>query len=328
MKNFRKFPNLVLAVALLTAATAADAHEKRQISIGPSSTSIPVSGVRIAKELGLFDKHDIDAKVIALDNASVATTGLLSGSLDFAVINPTDVVITRSRGQNLVAVMSLYTEFPAVLVLSKTVADRLGVAADAPVPKRLQALNGLVIATPSATSSYTISLKSAAEAAGAKISFVYMAQPAMLAALEAGAIHGFVGSSPFYGVPVIAGKGVAWINGPQGEYPEKYALSNSIALITKEDFASRNRELVQDVVKVFEDLAAAIDQRPDEVKSAVARLFPDVDAKTLDVILKTEMTSFKARRFTTEHMTRAIDFLRLSGVALPNDLDPAAMVLR
>ena len=58
----------------------------------------------------------------------------------------------RARGQNVVIVGNFYRGLSASVVLSKTVADKLNVTANAPVQQRLRALDGLTIASPSATS--------------------------------------------------------------------------------------------------------------------------------------------------------------------------------
>ena len=318
---------LLFTVAFALAGSAA-AQQKRQITIGLRSPSLPAAGARIAKEMGLFDKHGIDAKVTPMDNASVATMGLISGSLDFASTAGTDVVVSQARGQKLVAVTSVYTGFAGVLVLSKAVADKLGVSPTAPVAQRLKALDGLLIASPSATSTYTFAFKAASEAAGAKIRFTYMAQPAMVAALETGAIQGIIAGSPIYARPVLNGSGVMWINGPKRELAPEFTPAHAVTLNTKREFAQANPDLIKRITAVFGDLAKAVDERPNDVKAAILKLFPELDARTLDLLYVTESQGFKARPLTVRDMAHEIAFVKASGIPLPNDaaLDARAMV--
>jgi ABC-type nitrate/sulfonate/bicarbonate transport system substrate-binding protein len=206
---------LAAAIVLAMAGTAA-AAEPTRITIGMSSVSISGATARIAERMGMFAKHGLDATVTAMDNNNVATTALLAGSVDFVTSAPSDVIVAQARGQNLVALTSSYRGFAAVLVLSNAAIEKTHVSPTAPVSDRLKALDGLIIATPSATSTFTVAPKSAAASVGAKFRLTYMSQPAMVAALKSGAIDGIVCSAPFYVQPVLDGSGTIWINGPKG----------------------------------------------------------------------------------------------------------------
>lgn len=330
MNFLSRLKNAILFAAFFAlAAGTALAQQKRQINIGLSSPSLPAAGARIAKEMGLFEKHGIDAKITPMDNASVATMGLISGSLDFTTTGGTDVVVSQARGQKLVAVNSIYSGFAGVLILSKSAADKLGVSPTASVAQRLKALDGLLIASPSATSTYTFAYKAAAEAAGAKIRFTFMAQPAMVAALETGAVQGIIAGSPIYARPLLGGTGVLWINGPKRELPAQYTPANAVTLNAKREFVEINRDLIQRIRAVFADFTKAVDERPADVKAAISKLFPDIDAKTLDLLYVTESVGFKAKPLTADDMAREIAFVKASGIPLPADatLDPAAMLV-
>jgi ABC-type nitrate/sulfonate/bicarbonate transport system substrate-binding protein len=320
----------VVIMALSGLACASLGQQKRQVAIGLSSPSLPAAGARIAKEMGLFDKYGIDARITPMDNGSVATMGLIAGSLDFTTTAPTDVVAAQARGQKLVAVTSVYGGFAGVLILSKAVADKLGVAPTAPVMQRLKALDGLSIATPSPTSTYTFAYKSAAEAAGAKIRFTYMDQPSMIAALETGAIQGFIAGSPIYARPLLSGSGVMWISGPKRELPPESTPAHAVTLNAKRDFAEANRDLVQRLIAVFADFAKAVQERPADVKAAIARLFPDLDPRTLDLLYVTESLGFKAKPLTVEGLAHEIAFVKATGIQLPqiDKLAPADLIFR
>ena len=324
IKKFRKVS--LVALALLVSQVAI-ADSTREVSIGQNSPSLPAAASRIANELGLFEKHNIKAKVVPMDNASVTTMGMISGSLDFATTAPTDVVVSQARGQKVVALCSVYTGFAGVLVLSKAAAAKTGVLATAPVKERLKALNGLLIASPSATSTYTFAYKSAAEAAGANIKFVYMAQPAMVAALESGAIQGFIAGSPVYARPIVAGSGVMWINGPKRELGDQFTPINALTLNARRDFAQDNQSLVKNLTAVYTDLGKAVEERPAAVKAAILKLYPELDSKTVELIYATESQGFKAKPLTKADMAHEISFVQKSGMPLQTDkLDPAAMI--
>ena len=86
--------------------------------------------------------------------------------------------------------------------------------------------------SPSATSSFTASYKGSADKIGAKPAFVYMTQPAMVAALETGAIKGYIASAPFWGPSVARGSEVDWISAPRGELPQENVPRGSTVCLT------------------------------------------------------------------------------------------------
>ena len=330
MRLFSTMKACLFAGVLLAQVGAAEAEDLQTVRIGLSSPSLPAASARIAKELGLYEKHGLKAEITPMDSGSVATMGLLAGSLDFTTSGPSDVVVSRARGQDIVAIAALYHGFSAVLVLSNDLVAKTGVSADAPIAARLKALKGALIASPSATSSYTFAVKSATEAVGAPVSFTYMAQPAMVAALETGAIQGYVASSPFYATPVLHGKAVVWINGPKGEFPAESSLANAITLHAKRDFALAHPDLVAKIRAVFDDLAKEAREHPTAVRDAIGRLYPSIDPKTLDLIYTTEQPGFaNITKLTAADMARETAFTKLSGIDLPKDadLDPAKMLV-
>ncbi|WP_267214401.1 ABC transporter substrate-binding protein [Chelatococcus asaccharovorans] len=302
----------------------------RDISIPISSLSFGTAAIRIAKELGLFEKHGLNAKIIVMDNANSATTALISKSVEVVLSGPGELVAAQGRGQKVVAIANTYNGLSASLVLAKDVAEKTGVSPNAPVAERLKALNGLIIGSTSATSSYTVSFKGAAEAVGANIRFTYMAQPAMVAALEKGAIQGFIAGAPFWGVPVVRDKAVLWLSGPKAELPPQNLPASSVSLQTMQDFATANPELMKSLAAVIADLGKAIEERPAEVKAAVAKLYPDVDAKTLDLLYASEAAAWKARPLTAADMAHEIAFVKSTGTSLPqiDSVDPASMLVK
>lgn len=318
-----------IAMTGIAMAGVASAQQMREVAIGLSSGSFIPAPARIAKEMGLYEKRGLNARVVMMDSGNAATAGLISGSLQFIVVGPGEQIAAQSRGQKVVTVKSVYTGFSGMMVLSKATIDKLGVSPDAPVKDRLKALDGLLIASPSATSTYTIGPVGAAKSAGAEIQFTYMAQPAMIPALETGAIQGYVSSSPFWAAPVLKGTAMVWLNGPKGDFPPENATAHASTLQATQAFAAANRDLVDTVSAVFDDFVKALDESPAAVKAAISKLYPDVDAKTLDLLYATESQGWKTRSVTAADMAREVAFVKAAGrVKLPDDLDPAALVFK
>jgi ABC-type nitrate/sulfonate/bicarbonate transport system substrate-binding protein len=317
-----------LVCVALAAAGNAFAQDTREVTIGLASTSFATAAPRIAKELGLFGKRGLEPKFVVMDSANAATTALISKSVDFAVSGPGEIIAAHSRGQQVVSLANAYAGFSGTVVLAKGVADKLGVPANAPVAVRLKALDGLLLASPSATGAYTISIKGAAAANGAAVRFSYMAQPAMLAAMESGAVQGFIGGAPFWSAPVLKGSGVVWLSGPKGDIPAEYVPVAMATLQTMRGHVDANAAVVKRLAEVFADLGKAIDERPAEVKAAVAKLYPNLDAATLDLLFTAEVRAWHTKPLTPKDMAHEIAYMKLSGAPVPrlDSLDPAAML--
>jgi ABC-type nitrate/sulfonate/bicarbonate transport system substrate-binding protein len=318
----------IAAALLVTLARGTLAQTARPVTIGLASTSFATAAPRIAKEIGLFEKRGLDAKFVVMDNANAATSALIAKSVDFALSGPGELVVAQGRGQKVVLIANAYAGLSGTVVLAKSVADKLGVAPDAPIKQRLKALDGLVLGSTSATGVYTVSIRGAASAVGANVRFAYMAQPAMTAALESGAIQGFVGGAPFWSVPLLKGSGVLWISGPKGELPAEFTPSSAANLQAMRDFAEANAELMKTVAAVFAELDAAITDRPAEVKAALGRLYRDLDASTLDLLFNAESAAWKAKPLTAKDIAVEIAYVKSSGAPLPqiDNVDPKSMI--
>ncbi|MGH6860541.1 MAG: ABC transporter substrate-binding protein [Phyllobacterium sp.] len=318
-----------VAAALLT-MTSAGVAQTREIVIPVSSFSFATASVRIAKELGIFEKHGLNAKIVAMDSANAAISALIAGSSEVVVSGPGELIAAQGRGQPVVLVADLYRGLGASLVLSKNVADKLKISPEAPVAERLKALDGLIIASASATSSYTVSFKGAAEDAGANIRFTYMTQPSMVAALESGAIQGFIASAPFWGIPVSRDTATLWLSGPKAELPPQNMPVSSTSIQAMKKFAYANPDLMNTLASVAADVGAAVEQRPAAVKAALAKLYPDLDAKTVELLFETESAAWKTKPFTPDDITHEIDFVKSTGTPLPqiDSVNPADVLFQ
>jgi ABC-type nitrate/sulfonate/bicarbonate transport system substrate-binding protein len=320
---------VVIGAAILATATAATAQQKlRPVTIGLSSSSLGPAVPRIAKELGLFEKYGLDAKIVPMESGNTALAALISKTAEGGMIGSGTIIAAQARGQKIVIIANGYAGSATTMVIAKSVADKLGVAPNAPVPDRLKATNGLLIATPEPTAASTISFKGAASSVGANIRFTYMAQSAMQAAMESGAIQGYLASAPFWAGPVANGTGVAWISGPKGELPPEFVNVSSTSLQMLRDTADADPELPKKFAAVFADFRKMLDEKPDAVKAAVAKVFPDLSPKILDVVFPSESVAWNAKPLTAADMAREIQFVKNGGTPIPgtDNIDPKAMI--
>ena len=166
----------------------------------------------MTEALGCFARNGLAVRLPIMDSGAALTTALVSGSVNVALGGSSEQISAVVRGQPIVSLVKVYWGTAGTLVLAKEAAERTGVGPTAPVQARLKALDGLLIATPSPTSTYTSSYKGAADAAGGRIRFTYMTQPAMVAALETGAIQGYVSGAPYWGQQTARGRTVVSVD--------------------------------------------------------------------------------------------------------------------
>jgi ABC-type nitrate/sulfonate/bicarbonate transport system substrate-binding protein len=156
-----------------------------------------------------------------------------------------------------------------------------------------------------------------------------MTQDNMPAALESGAIQGFIAATPAWAIPVIRGDGVLWLSGPAGDFPTDTSPGTSSLLLIKRDFAAANPELVKALTSILADFANEVVKNPGEVKAAIARIYPTLDPRIIDLYFKNEAGAWRGRPLTAREMAQEIRFFGVSG-AIPaatlDRLNPAAMV--
>jgi ABC-type nitrate/sulfonate/bicarbonate transport system substrate-binding protein len=312
----------------LVIAGRASAQPLQVLPVGLSSASFGTASVRIAKELGIFDRYGLSPRFIVMESGAAAAAALISGSINVVLSGTGELIPAQARGQNVVLIATTYGGFATTVVLARSVAEKVGVAREALAAARFKALDGQIIAVPSAASSTAVTFRNLSKALGVNIRLTYMAQPAMTAALESGAIHGFGSSAPFWAVPVVKGTGVVWLSGPKGEFPAEHTTLISGCMLVMRPFAEANRELMRTLAAVVSDLGRAVDERPNDVRAAAAKLYPELDTATLDLILDSETHAWKARSATVEDIAHEIVFVSRSAGAFPglDRLVPASLL--
>jgi ABC-type nitrate/sulfonate/bicarbonate transport system substrate-binding protein len=291
--------------------------------------SLASSSLRIADQMGLFEKHGLRPRFIRLDSASLTTTALAAGSVDFAVGGVTDLVAARLGGQQLITSANLYKGYANFLVLSNSVINRLAVSKDAPAADRIKALDGLLIAGTSATSVGTLGVKATSLAAGAHVRFTYMTQENMPTSLDSGVIQGYIAATPAWEIPVLRGTATLWLSGLAGDFPKSTSPGTASLLMVRSDFARDNPDLIDAVASILSEFSKVVKDDPDIVKTAVRKLYPDLDPRILDIYFKNEARGWDGTPLTAEDMRREMNFLRVSE-AMPaqklDSLDPASAI--
>jgi ABC-type nitrate/sulfonate/bicarbonate transport system substrate-binding protein len=314
--------------SLGAAALARQARAATRVTLAISSNTLAYGGLRIAQGAGLFPRNQLEPRIIVMDSGNAAISAVLGGSAEFSASGPGEVLAAKVRGRHLVIVQNFYRGLPGSLVLSKAAAAKSGVAPDAPIEQRLRVLDGLSIAEPSPTSAYLHPYKAASEAVGAKIKFVYMTQPAMVAALQAGVVDGIVAGAPFSLAPIANGSGVQWISGPKDELPEPVRPTSSACLQTTTEYAKANPQIIAAMRQVSADLVDFIRDKPDEALVILAKAYPSLDAPSVKAAFVENARNWSTPKMTADDIRREIE-IQVSSGALPGvaNVDPASVLL-
>jgi ABC-type nitrate/sulfonate/bicarbonate transport system substrate-binding protein len=168
-----------------------------------------------------------------------------------------------------------------------------------------------------------------------------MTQPAMVAALQAGAVDGIVAGAPFSLASVANGSGVLWISGPKEELPEPVRPTSSSCLQTTAPASSSsiqttgayfkaNRDTVRKLQQAIIAIAEFVEKEQVDAKRALAAGYPDLSAQEIDLAFKEQWRNW-TKPFLNEADIRQELKLLISSTKAPGlqQIDPtSAMVGR
>ena len=114
------------------------------------------------------------------------------------------------------------------------------------------------------------------------------------------------------------------MSGPKGELPQDLTTASANQVQVMRSFADANPDLITKIDAVYQDFIKAIDERPNDVKAAIAKLYPDLDRPTTDMLYEGEAYGWKAKRMTPADVAKEAGFMKMSGTQLPglDTVDP------
>jgi ABC-type nitrate/sulfonate/bicarbonate transport system substrate-binding protein len=322
---------LTASGGLLLAAGApmvARSQTPQDVTIALSSNSFSIVAVRIAERRRLFEKHGLNARIVVMDSANASFAALLSGSAQLASSGLIEALAALSRGQETIAVSNIYRGMSCVFVLAKSIADKSGVKPDAPVTERLKVLDGLSFAGPSPTSGFAQSAMLSTQSVGAKLKMSYMAQPAMAAALESGAVQAMAAGTPFWVPPVLRGVGVVWVKVSAGELPEQFVPTTSGTLLMTKAYARSNPDVMRKIQEVVKDVGAVVTSDKEGVLKDLAAIYPSLDSQTIALGFNNEWQNLTRSTVTEADVRHDIAIMKQTGQTFPglDTLDPKSLV--
>lgn len=267
------YPVVALACALET--TTAQAQPVKATLVLPA-VSVLFSPIYIAQDAGYFKDAGLDIE-LGLLGGPAALNALIGGSAEFTSIAGLLQLRAAQRGQKTLAIGGLQEVATSEIVLAAPVAERLA-SAKTPV-ERVRALKGLTLAVEAANGLPHAYLRYLGRQSGLdvdrEIRLVFIAPPAMNAALQRKEIDGFVFSSPFT-LEAIEHGAKLWVSGPGGDFPELTPTTYNV-LVARDGYCGESPSACRAVIEALERSMQLITSDPEKALAIVAKRFEKID---------------------------------------------------
>ncbi|VFR36350.1 ABC transporter substrate-binding protein [plant metagenome] len=237
-----------LALAALGAA-GVNAHAATDLHIGISNRSLLGLPILVAKEKGFFEKEGLNVSIDYFAGGVPATAALIGGSVQFIDAALENNVKAVKRGQPIVSVANLQTDFAGAVIVRKDVSDKLGRT------PTVQDLKGLRIGTLARGGFADVSTRYIVADAGLDAEKDIAIVPVrgadrQLTAGEAGEIDAAFVMEPWNVIAVdVTRKWDYVLDLTQGKGPAVFQGLGYTTLQTTRDYVKNNRETTDKVVR-------------------------------------------------------------------------------
>ena len=231
------FTIAVLWVACLFPLTGATQERPNRLNLGYSSISGSQAILRVIKDAGIFSKNGLDVSLVLIAGGSGIVQALIAGDLPVAVVSGEPSILARLQGADTVILGCLINIIDFSIIT-------------APEIKNPQALKGKKLAVSRFGSSTDFVVRYALEkwrlVPDRDVAILQTgSQPARLAALKSGAVHGTIVGPPADTVARRAGFNELATPGQLNlAYPNTCMVSTASSI-------SKNEELTRRVMKAI-----------------------------------------------------------------------------
>lgn len=308
--------SLALAVTACAGPAATGGGDDGKIRLIKASRSLSTLPLLYTLEKDYFDKAGVNVELMPDANTSTQPIqALLAGQADMVQVGATAVLGAQAAGQDVIGV-GIPSPGPSYqIVLSSTVAKRLGQkghTVQSPIQDRVQALKGLTLATPGPGSTIDSLLRATLSEYGldADTDVTIRAIPdptAMVAALRQGQIDGYSFAPPFTSSVVADGTAALWVDYISGDVP-KFVQMPAGALATTREFAKAHPQAVTNFLKGLRHGYDDINANPDAVEQFMAgtQYFKATDPKLFKSGFEVYKTAYKLGPRPTEQGFEAL----------------------
>jgi ABC-type nitrate/sulfonate/bicarbonate transport system substrate-binding protein len=272
----------VALAALAFGSTTSRGQPGEEIILANPAFSLTFSASYIADDLGLWQRHGIRVKTVAITGIG-AINSVISGSSHFAQASASSFGRAAARGQRLLAIAATIDRPFAQLILRKDIAAAKGFDPKASLEKRASVIKGQTIAVDSIASMIHAYVRLVAARAGVspeEVRYAPMAPNSMLAAFQSKQIDGFAMSLPWPLKPVQDGEALLIASGPDGDPGDMVPFGHNL-IVTKPDTCAQKKAVCQAVGRSIAEATAFIKNTPDEAFALLKKRFPTLDDKLL-----------------------------------------------
>lgn len=242
----------IVGIALLALTGCAPAAEQRRdVDVRPAITRIVVAdastthhlNLYVAKELGLFEKRDLEVEIIKAEDLAASRDAVVSGQADIFWSCPTVAIAAIANGAPLKMIAQVKTPCTSVLLVGPD--SQINDYAD---------LNGKDIAGISPTCEAVIAYSRKAREAGAAFNLQKLGGGPAVAALEAGKVDGAILEEPHASIAELKGFRIV--------LPEAAAQITCRTINARVAFLEDNTEAVKRFIEAVDEANAIIAADP------------------------------------------------------------------
>lgn len=284
------------AVALAVGLTlSACGGEERSTEEGVTPVDVKMSVATFTNASALvMEAQDLDAEHgldVQLDQAGASSTlsieAVLSRDADIALAGPPSALAAIREGAPLTILGSIANN-QQVMVMRPDVVDRLGVAPDAPVAERMEALRGLTIGTNPSGSTYQTLLRNELSRFGLNpdqdVTMVGIQDPnALVTGLAQGQFDVIATASGLVEQAIVNSGAEVWLSGPRGDV-EATADVPVLAIVARTDWVEQNPDTADDFRAAMGDALQALTTDRDALDPILkSGYFPALDQGVWDL---------------------------------------------
>ena len=303
---------IAIAAVLLTApsGTPLRAQPGDETILADPAFSLTFSAGYVASDLGLWQKHGIRVKTVAITGIG-AINAVISGSAHFAQASASSFGRATARGQKLVAIATTIDRPFAQLVLRKEIAVAAGFDAKAPLEKRAAVLRGKTFGVGAINANPHAYLLAVASRGGVKpddLRVTALEGNAMMAAFQAKQIDGMSNSPPWPLKPVVDGLSVVIASGPDGDPPNAINFAYNV-ILAKPETCEKRRSICVAMGQVTKEAVAYMHSHQQEVIAILGKKFPNLEPRLIAAAFEEIRKSTpKVPVVTREALNNADDF--------------------
>jgi ABC-type nitrate/sulfonate/bicarbonate transport system substrate-binding protein len=255
-------------------STAGTTKSLGTVTLAMGSKSANMSLGFIADQDGLFKKNGLDVKLVYAGTGALATAALVSGSAQFAMGGGQGFFTAEASGAKLYMLAKGGSGLGTQLVLTPAAIKKTGLTSSSTTAEKVKALNGLTIASASASSSWTAQANKAAATQGAKIKWTYIAETALAAATKQGNIDGLVAAPPWTTQVLFNKTAEMWLNGPAGSFPGGFAVPSygDPLVATTKAYTTAHPDAVKAFTKSILEAADLVNSNPAKASAYVKQV--------------------------------------------------------